>query len=38
MADSIMLSTARALGATLWTHDADFDGLDGVQFVPQGKR
>ena len=38
MADSIMLSTARALGATLWTQDADFDGLDGVQFVPPSKR
>ena len=36
--DSIMLSTARALGATLWTQDADFDGLDGVQFVPPSKR
>ena len=38
MADSIMLSTARALGATLWTQDPDFDGLDGVQFVPQSIR
>lgn len=38
MADSIMLSTARAFEATLWTQDADFDGLDGVQFVPPSKR
>ena len=38
MADSIMLSTARALGATLWTQDADFDGLDGVRFVRQSTR
>jgi len=34
MADSLMLATARAHGATLWTQDADFDGVDGVRFVP----
>jgi predicted nucleic acid-binding protein len=33
MADSIMLATARAHGATLWTQDADFEGMDGVRFV-----
>lgn len=33
MADSIMLTTARVLGATLWTQDADFEGMDGVQYV-----
>lgn len=33
MADSIMLATARAAGATLWTQDADFEGIDGVRFV-----
>lgn len=27
MADSIMLATARAHGATLWTQDADFEGI-----------
>ena len=32
LADAIMLSTARAHGATLWTQDADFEGLDGVRF------
>ena len=37
MADSLMLATARAHGATLWTQDADFDGLDGVRFVPAVK-
>ena len=31
MADSIMLATARAWDATLWTQDADFDGLPGVK-------
>ena len=34
MADSIMLATARILGATFWTQDADFDGVPGVRFVP----
>ena len=34
MADSIMLTTARALDAVLWTQDADFDGLDGVRYAP----
>jgi predicted nucleic acid-binding protein len=34
MADSLILATARAHGATLWTQDADFDGVDGVRFVP----
>lgn len=33
MADSVMLSTARAYNATLWTEDADFKGIDGVEFV-----
>ncbi len=33
MADSIILATARARGATLWTQDADFEGLEGVEYV-----
>ncbi len=33
MADSIMLATARAHGATLWTQDADFEGIADVQYV-----
>ena len=32
MADSLILATARACGATLWTQDADFDGIDGVRY------
>lgn len=32
MADSIVLTTARQYGATLWTQDADFDGVEGVQY------
>jgi len=32
LADSVILATARAHEATLWTQDADFKGLAGVQF------
>ena len=37
MADSIILATARSYGATVWTQDADFEGLDGVQYIPKPK-
>jgi predicted nucleic acid-binding protein len=33
MADSIILATARAYHATLWTQDADFAGIDGVEYI-----
>jgi predicted nucleic acid-binding protein len=33
MADSVMLATARAHRATLWTQDADFKGVKGVRYV-----
>jgi predicted nucleic acid-binding protein len=32
MADSVILATARAFGATIWTQDEDFKGLPAVQF------
>ena len=32
MAGSIVLATARAHGAVLWTQDADFQGLPDVRF------
>ena len=32
LADSIILATARSEGATLWTQDGDFEGLDGVEY------
>jgi predicted nucleic acid-binding protein len=32
MADSIVLATARAYGATVWTQDADFKGVPEVQY------
>ncbi len=37
MADSIILATARSYGATVWTQDADFEGLDGVHYIPKAK-
>lgn len=33
MADSIMLASARAVGATLWTQDADFADTPDVRYV-----
>ena len=33
MADSIMLATARAYGAVLWSQDADFEQVSGVKYV-----
>lgn len=35
MADSLMLSTARQHGATLWTQDKDFAGKEGVRYFPK---
>ena len=32
MADSIMLASAREFQATLWTQDADFEGIEGVKY------
>ena len=36
MADAIILTTARSYGATLWTQDADFEGIPGVRYVSAG--
>ena len=33
MADSIILATARAYEATLWTQDVDLDGFANVRYV-----
>jgi toxin FitB len=37
LADSVMLATARAYHATLWTQDDDFKGLPGVRYFPKKK-
>ena len=36
-ADSIVLATARASEATLWTQDDDFEGLDDVKYIAKKK-
>ena len=33
MADSMILATARAHDAALWTQDSDFEGMEGVGYV-----
>ncbi len=33
MADSIILATAQATGSVVWTLDADFKGIEGVNYV-----
>jgi predicted nucleic acid-binding protein len=37
MADSVILATARAHDAHVWTQDADFAGIDGVTVVEKAK-
>ena len=35
MGDSIILATARSRKATLWTQDAHFEHIEGVQYCPK---
>ena len=35
MADSIILATAKASDAILWTQDSDFKDIDGVKYFPK---
>ena len=37
MADSIVFATARALAATVWTQDSDFENLEDVKYRPKQK-
>ena len=37
LADSIILATARAYKATIWTQDSDFKGIEDVKFVERKK-
>jgi len=36
MADSIILASAQAYKAILWTQDVDFKGIDNVRYFPKG--
>jgi predicted nucleic acid-binding protein len=38
LADSVVLATARRFDATLWTQDADFEGLPGVRYRARKRR
>lgn len=38
MADSIIMATAQATGAEIWTQDADFKGLPNVRYIPRRLR
>ncbi|MGK7345370.1 MAG: type II toxin-antitoxin system VapC family toxin [Candidatus Nitrospinota bacterium M3_3B_026] len=38
LADSVILATARAHGATVWTSDSDFEGIEGVRYAEARKR
>jgi predicted nucleic acid-binding protein len=38
LADSIILATARAKNALIWTQDSDFKDIDGVKYIPSKKR
>lgn len=35
LADSIVYATAQRAKATVWTQDADFEGLPGVRYLPK---
>jgi predicted nucleic acid-binding protein len=36
LAEGVMLATARMHSATLWTQDADFKNIEGVEYVEKG--
>jgi predicted nucleic acid-binding protein len=38
LADSIIYATAQNANATVWTQDADFDGLDDVHYFAKAKK
>jgi predicted nucleic acid-binding protein len=33
LADAVILATAQASDAVIWTQDSDFENLDGVKYV-----
>lgn len=38
LADSVVLATARAYQAVIWTQDADFKGIESVKYIPKSKK
>jgi len=37
LADSVILATAKAKGAVIWTQDSDFEGIEGVKYIQRKK-
>lgn len=37
LVDSVVLATARAHKAILWTQDSDFEGMQDVKYFPKSK-
>jgi len=37
MADSVILATARAFGASVWTQDEHFKAIEGVRYIAKKK-
>ena len=35
LADSVILATARAYNAVIWTQDADFKDIESVKYIPK---
>ncbi len=35
--DSVILGTVKAAGASIWTKGADFEGIEGVKYIPRKK-
>jgi len=38
LADSVIPATAKAKGALIWTQDSDFEGIEGVKYIPKRKK
>ena len=35
MADSVIIATAKAFDAVIWTQDADFKNIEGIKYFPK---
>jgi len=38
LADSVILATAKSISALIWTQDSDFEGIEGVKYIPKRKK
>ena len=37
MADAMILATAQAYKAVIWTQDADFRNIEGIRYYPESR-